>query len=289
MRKLGRSTQFHRNLACMRFMGFSKFQLDNEYENQAWLTVILKLSIRLSRGHRLQKHGLNCITHEPVGRFARFLSGKTKISGCLLGTFRYKSSHSRSNKSVTVKLVLTRLDVPQLINAKTTKSGFRVFRVKAVRLEFRLSNGSNTVIDSNSGRNYLVESPGRYVVESGHGCRRVGDANIADCLRAMRPSDKYIEIVYVGAKSWRNCFITFSAREESRADWFRDSMQMMRNGQWFRRLECGAGIVFAFNDGADRWDSNNGENYHLTLPGKYVAGNGKLTFCGISDFDMHMP
>lgn len=146
----------------------------------------------------------------------------------------------------------------------------------------------------NDGRNYHISQPGRYVVESGSGCRRVSDSQIADCLRPLRRNDKFIELTLKpSAKStWRNCHITYKLHHSSRVEdgWFTAPMNRSATllDAWVSTIEAPEGIECAFNDGGTEWDSNNSNNYHMTLPGKYSLGNGSMEYVGASNIDLHV-
>lgn len=176
-----------------------------------------------------------------------------------------------------------------MIDASETKSGFRVFRIRARRFEFRLADGRNTSVDSNCGRNYIIESSGRYVVESGNGCRKVSDACIADCLRANRPNDEWIELSYESNLQWRNCYISYSIQGSDKDEWFEVSMDgSPETGSWFHRIVAKAGIDFVFHNGDRDWDNNQSRNYQIRLPGRYTIKKGWCHYGGVSSIDMHL-
>lgn len=111
---------------------------------------------------------------------------------------------------------------------------------------------------------------------------------IADCLRAIRPTDKYVELYFETPQVWQRCFVTFAdEREIDNSTWFR---MPMKRGEartlWFQRLEAPMGITCAFTDGKRAWDSNKDNNYHIRLPGKYVVGGSMLTYCGPAELDL---
>lgn len=177
----------------------------------------------------------------------------------------------------------------QLIDASDVRPGFRVFRIRATRLEFKFANGKRTDIEDNSGKNYVIESPGRYVVVTGSGCRRVSDAQIADCLRPMRPHDKYVELLFEANPTWRNCFATFCMEGEHDLDWHKQPMELRSEpGVWFLRIEAKHGVKCAFTDGGSEWDSNSNLNYQIKLPGKYLIGKRHIVYLGVSDLDIHL-
>lgn len=60
------------------------------------------------------------------------------------------------------------------------------------------------------------------------------------------------------------------------------------SASWFQRVEASGGVVCAFSNGASEWDSNKGRNYKTRLPGRYVLGGGHMTYCGVSDLDVHL-
>ncbi|KAI0564133.1 hypothetical protein FGB62_30g051 [Gracilaria domingensis] len=158
----------------------------------------------------------------------------------------------------------------------------------AERLEFKFANRNGTEIDNNVGRNYVIESPGRYVVESGSGCRRVADAQVADCLRAQRPKDTYVELMFNANPIWRNCYVAFCAPGEDALEWHKQQMELMEEtGLWFQRVETTDGINCAFTDGNVEWDSNINLNYQIRMPGRYALGRGSIAYLGPSALDMH--
>lgn len=146
-----------------------------------------------------------------------------------------------------------------------------------------------TRTDSNNGRNYVIHSPGRYVVENGEGCRRVSEAQIPDCLRPMRPNDRFVELFFETNRLWRNCFVTYSVNGDHHNEWRKIPMEMVcQSGIWFQRICATKGVTCAFNDGATDWDNNSEHNYHICLPGKYSIGGDHLVYQDPSDVDMHI-
>lgn len=216
--------------------------------------------------------------------------GKYQVRSCLpsLSTTQFAIL---SNKNLQSSQPLTSQNLnKQLLDASDIRPGFRAFRLRAIRLEFRFANEHATTIDSNLGRNYIIESPGRYVVETASGCRRISDAQIADCLRPIRPADKLIELIFRSPSIWRRCFVNFALEgDHDNSTWCKMPMHRQDDSTiWFQRIEAPRGITCAFSDGARQWDSNNNSNYHIRLPGKYTAGGGFLIYCGPSDLDMHL-
>lgn len=179
--------------------------------------------------------------------------------------------------------------VHKMIDATSIREGFRVFRIQAESLLFKLANGSRTIIDDNNGANYIVPTSGRYVVESGNGCRRVSDAQIADCLRSQRPNDRFLQLTLLHASDWPDCFASYIVSNESSPDWITIPMQRSTSilGAWTVTMESPAGIDCAFYDGNSIWDSNNMKNYRIRLPGRYILGRGTLTYQGVSEMDLH--
>lgn len=186
-----------------------------------------------------------------------------------------------------------------LVDANTVRPGFRCFRIRAKRLEFSLANGTGprAHVDGNSGKGFVVDAPGRYVVESGGGVRRVGDACIEECLRPLRPRDQFVELVFQtgDAGAWGVCFVTFARCQAGvcEDEWKTAAMKAWgsERGDWFYRVRIGddgKGLDCAFNDGADHWDSNNSLNYAVRLPGKYLIANGRIKYLGPSDLDIHV-
>lgn len=212
-------------------------------------------------------------------------------TGSRLASFRYVPPIAlirvRTNSMSNVHSLFRSL---QLIEADEVKPGFRAFRIKAHFLEFRLANEHASVIDSNMGRNYVISAAGRYVVESGSGCRRVADAQIADCLRAVRPKDRFVELSFQSNPLWRRCYVSYATEGEANGKWRKLPMEHRgeAHGSWFQRIDAPKGLTCAFTDGAAEWDNNRDRNYEIRLPGSYVLGGGHLTYCGVSDLDVHL-
>ena len=131
-----------------------------------------------------------------------------------------------------------------------------------------------------------MKTPGRYVVESGNGCRRISEFRISDCLRATRPADRHIELLFKPSSSWRNCFITYASTDQSQQAWHKIPMlPSSASMSWHQRLEAVGGITFAFHDGGDMWDNNGSHNYHVPLPGKYHIAHGTIEYQGVAGAD----
>ena len=169
------------------------------------------------------------------------------------------------------------------------RQGFRAFRIQGSRLEFRLAkNLAQTAVDDNGGSNYVIESPGRYVIVRNAPPQRVGDADVRECLRTLRPKDKYFEIFYEPDLLWRKCLVTYSVN--SSLPWRNAPMDMVTSDgrYWFHRVEMLNSVEFAFTDGQGEWDNNESRNYSVFLPGKYIVKKKGMFYCGPSDLDQHL-
>lgn len=199
------------------------------------------------------------------------------------------ASAQRNTPEANVTPLHTTYSYAQLIDASEHRPGFRVFRIKASHLEFRLSDATGSTVDSIHGQNYTIESPGRYVVESGSGCRRLSDAQISDCLRALRPHDRFIEVIFEADPSWFKCYIAYALQGDSDQTWrkVKMSLRCQEPAFWFTRIDARKGLKCAFNNGEGAWDSNCDLNYQMSLPGKYIVGLGSLIYYGPSDLDLH--
>lgn len=202
----------------------------------------------------------------------------------------------------------------QLLDASDIRPGFRAFRTRANRLEFLVRDGGHGTggggIDSrkaagDSAVPHVVTVPGRYVLSSDEKwLRRVGDADVIECLRKMRPDDKYVEVQYCASASavservrWRKVYIVRVAGGKKYST--SAAMRSMGAGTdtWayrcaFRgdRGENGNGnscMEFAFTDGHGEWDDG---NYRVFLPGKYCIDvkNKTLIYFGPSHADLHL-
>lgn len=175
----------------------------------------------------------------------------------------------------------------QLIDAKNVRPGYRAFRINACRLEFRLSNMSRSILEPPKGQ-HIVEKPGRYVLmDSSTVLRRVGDADVVECLRALRPRDRYLEIYYRPDPRWRKVLVTYSLSPSSK--WVSSPMTMtaVEGDLWFHRVEILTHVEFVFCDGNDEWDNHDGKNYSVYLPGKYGVANNRIVYLGASNADRH--
>lgn len=175
-----------------------------------------------------------------------------------------------------------------LRDASHIRSGFRVIRRKATRVEFVLTDGSSRNWDDNNGANYVIDGvPGRYVVE--HGIRRVGEADERECEQAtLRYGDRFIQICF-RADLWKSCYALF---QRNGGDWTPspgiEMTRILRPGQLGRNFELvieAQILTVAFNNGADIWDSNNGKNYLIGTPGKYIIADGQARYMSPSDKD----
>lgn len=185
-----------------------------------------------------------------------------------------------------------------LVDASHIREGFRVYRTRSRRLEFVLTNGSNREWQDDNGRNYIIDAiPGRYVVE--HGIRRVDDADNAACRQAvLRPDDSHIHLVF-RADLWDKCFCNFKVNNE---DWTPTPGQQMKTGtgpsgdttappeqegKFFYIVIKGKRLVCAFSDGGENWDSKQGFNYMLGLPGRYHVSGGEIRYVSPAFTDLH--
>lgn len=196
---------------------------------------------------------------------------------------------------------------------------------------FRLQPGEsrNSMPANMTGLDIVYEipdaAPGRYVVTTGRGVERVGDADIPQAIRLYRQADRYIELVFnataPGAHAWSRCFVAYSPHNAdemkppasdsrlrkhahqaaaplavSDGEWPKQPMHRKASGGtpdspagppvWFCRLMfTGMDCVFTNGDGA--WDNNNGDKYVVPLPGSYVIGNGSIQYQGPSLLDRH--
>lgn len=185
-----------------------------------------------------------------------------------------------------------------LHDAHHVRPGFRVLRRLATRVEFILSDGTGRHTDDNYGTNYIVDGiPGRYVVE--HSIRRVGDADVDACVQTVtRSTDRYIHLAF-RADLWEACYASF--QRNGAKEWTTPPGELMTRVQrpvtigkstsQERRFELiieATSLAVAFNNGDDVWDSNNGHNYHIGFPGKYVIIDGRATYKGPSDMDVQI-
>lgn len=135
---------------------------------------------------------------------------------------------------------------------------------------------------------FVIDKPGRYVLmDSSQELRRVGEADVIECLRALRPRDRYLEIYYQPDPRWRKVFITYSLGLST--DWVSSPMLMSASegGFWFHRVEILTHVEFVFSDGGDEWDNHDGKNYAVYLPGKYGVANNRIVYLSASNADRH--
>lgn len=175
----------------------------------------------------------------------------------------------------------------QLIDAEHVRPGFRAFRTQCSRLEFRLGDLATGAAQPTDGCTFTATSPGRYVV-AGNEQQRVGDADVVECLRSQRPSDRFLEILYTSDPAWRRAFLSY-ASDGSKAQWMRAKMTMSsaQGDQWFCRAEVqGERVELAFTDGGDEWDNNTARNYAVPLPGKYAVAGQEIRYLGPASVDL---
>ncbi len=174
-----------------------------------------------------------------------------------------------------------------MIEAEHVRAGFRAFRIHAKRLEFRLRDSASNARDpeSASAAPYVVVRPGRYVLADAAMLRRVGDADVVECLRALRPADKYLEILYAPDARWRKVYVAYSL---GGGRWAGAPMTMAvtKRGFWFHRVEILTSVEFAFTDGNEEWDNNDKKNYAVHLPGTYAVGKGDIVYLGPARGDL---
>eukprot|EP00188_Purpureofilum_apyrenoidigerum_P005439 Plantae.Rhodophyta-Purpureofilum_apyrenoidigerum.ctg7076.p1 GENE.Plantae.Rhodophyta-Purpureofilum_apyrenoidigerum.ctg7076~~Plantae.Rhodophyta-Purpureofilum_apyrenoidigerum.ctg7076.p1 ORF type:complete len:239 (-),score=35.57 Plantae.Rhodophyta-Purpureofilum_apyrenoidigerum.ctg7076:151-813(-) len=160
----------------------------------------------------------------------------------------------------------------ELVDAAHIRDGFRVFRVQAKKLEFYLTNGSKLGRDDNTGKNYHIGMPGRYVCGQGV-FFRVSDADETECERFLYHSD--IEIVFRPPKDMKKVYAMY---KDSNSEWTPapgKEMSTDRDGSFSVVIPTRTTEV-AFTDGKDFWDSNMSRNYIIGAPGKYVVNNGYI-------------
>lgn len=205
----------------------------------------------------------------------------------------------------------------ELQDASDVRPGFRVFRIHAKELEFYLTNGSSRNWENNGGKNYVVTESGRYIV-SYCNIKRVADADVDRCIRAIRSRDRYgqryrtdskkrvtvslprrfyaqmsrhVEIMYQASPTWQRCFIIHC---KDGATWLdAPGVQMHKHRSnapdwYFIRLEA-HNVVFALNDGGNQWDSNLDRNYKIGIPGKYTIKHGQCKYVGPTELDRVAP
>lgn len=176
----------------------------------------------------------------------------------------------------------------KMIDASSTKEGFRVFRTRAHTLLFKLANGSHTMVDDNKSACYCVSSPGRYVVESANTCRRVADAQIYDCLRSLRPNDHYVHITFTHTKNWPQCFVSYLLNGSSSSDWMTLPMESSASlpKAWLAVIDAPLGLKCTFRSGplcclAETFD------HSIQLPGRYNVDGGSILYVGPSPEDLN--
>lgn len=179
----------------------------------------------------------------------------------------------------------------QLRDASHIRDGFRVYRLPSRHIEFVLTNGSDRLWEDNHGRNYIIDAPGRYVVE--HGIRRVGESNPRESIQMMcRPDDQWIHILF-RADLWEACLCNYKVDDKEWTTAPGEPMKTVVNphqdGKWFELQVKGNQIEFAFNDGGEIWDSNLRNNYKIGHPGKYIVTGGKVVYIEPADLDKEKP
>lgn len=175
----------------------------------------------------------------------------------------------------------------RLVDASHIRDGFRVFRLPFRRIEFVLTNGTSRNWEDNNGKNYVIDAPGRYVIE--HGIRRVDDANPGECYQMVfRPNDAFIQIEF-RADLWNTCYCSY---EKDGQGWTSGSGEKMTSvtkdtpGKYFEIVIEAKRAACAFNDGGEIWDSNLRKNYLIGCPGKYIVADGAVKYISPSDRDL---
>ncbi|KAI0556527.1 alpha-amylase [Gracilaria domingensis] len=175
----------------------------------------------------------------------------------------------------------------RLRDASHIRAGFRVFRLPFRRVEFVLTNGTNRNWEDNNGHNYVIDVPGRYVVE--HGIRRVADADANECVQTVfRPNDRFIQLCF-RADLWDKCFCSFQSDDN---EWTKPPGELMtlvpkdQPGRYFEISVEASRMACAFNDGGENWDSRLNNNYLIGCPGKYEVSGGAATYVSPSDKDL---
>lgn len=174
-----------------------------------------------------------------------------------------------------------------LRDASHIRDGFRVFRMPFRRIEFVLTNGTDRNWEDNNGENYIIDAPGRYVVE--HGIRRVDDADHHECYQTViRLNDCFIQI-YFRADLWDKCYCSFQIGD---GEWTiapgREMLLLSKRqpGRYFELVVKAPRLACAFNDGGDNWDSRMKNNYLIGCPGKYNICDGTVNYISPSDEDL---
>lgn len=175
-----------------------------------------------------------------------------------------------------------------MIDASSVKEGFRVFRTQADTLLFKLANGSHTLIDDNNSACYYVQAPGRYVVESGSGCRRISDAQIYDCIRSLRTGDRFVHIMYMHGANWPHCFVTYLANGDSRTSWTILPMQpsAIVKDAWTATIDAPLGLQCTFCNDPFSPDIDTAKKFSIHIPGRYTITHDNVIYKGASPLDM---
>ncbi|CAN8073528.1 unnamed protein product [Agarophyton chilense] len=177
----------------------------------------------------------------------------------------------------------------RLRDASHIRHGFRVFRLPFRRIQFVLTNGTNRNWEDNNGNNYVIDVPGRYVVE--HGIRRVADADASECFQTVcRPNDRYIQLSF-RADLWQKCYCSCQIDNHQWTKPPGKQMTLVPNQQQARYYELvieASRMACAFNDGGENWDSRLNNNYLIGCPGKYQVSDGTVRYISPSDNDLQL-
>lgn len=176
-----------------------------------------------------------------------------------------------------------------LIDAADVRPGFRVFRIRASSLTFRLSNGRGTG-DSADDTPYTAPTPGRYVADNG--LARVGEADVGACVAAERAAGgkahTWIELSVRVDPKWPQAWATLAVGggEWSALPGLRLRERLVDGERWCWTRIRGERAEFALHDGGDEWDNGGGGNYVVGWPGKWVVAGGRCVYVGPADADL---
>jgi len=176
-----------------------------------------------------------------------------------------------------------------LIDASAVRPGFRVFRIRASTLSFRLSNGRGTG-DSANDSAYVAPSPGRYVADNG--LTRVGEADVGACLAAERAAageaHTWIEVAVRPDAKWPQAWATVAVDggEWSALPGLRLRERLVGGERWCWTRVRGTRAEFALHDGGEEWDNADGSNYVVGWPGKWIVAGGQCQYAGPADADV---
>eukprot|EP00181_Compsopogon_caeruleus_P006653 CAMPEP_0184688374 /NCGR_PEP_ID=MMETSP0312-20130426/29659_1 /TAXON_ID=31354 /ORGANISM="Compsopogon coeruleus, Strain SAG 36.94" /LENGTH=240 /DNA_ID=CAMNT_0027145465 /DNA_START=140 /DNA_END=862 /DNA_ORIENTATION=- len=168
--------------------------------------------------------------------------------------------------------------------------GVHVFRVRARHLRFTLSQGSSKEKTRGcSAEAVTVSRSGRYFFRGSSLPERISDACVDDCLRSLRPKDRFVELFYESDPIWLHCFVMFT--RDGGSTWKEQPGSPMRRvqpGLWFVRLSFRP-MEIAFHDGRSLHNSTPSQKFCcIGVPGKYRVSNHRCRWIGPSDLDLHI-